>query len=397
MKIAFVGNMNNWFFSVVRLLRDRGVDAHLFMAGNEGMMFHPSFDTFDLDYRDYTHDLPVGDPLALHSVSPHAIRSALAPYDLVVGCGAMPAFAEKAGFPLDVFWAYGSDLMELPFRHPGLPRRDTLRAFADVRFFQRRGIRRSRAHVGIFELEHERALDRIGTQGVRTGIPVPPLYPKAFAPDRIAHTRKRSTWATEFERIRGGCDVLVYHAARHVWSSRTTPLNYKANDALLRGFARAQHAHPDVRMSMVCHEFGQDVLASKELCAQLGITRSVHWLPPMARKDVMCGVSQADIAATEFANSWNFSGVIAEALAVGVPVLQNRRDSDYPSKDLYPMLHATNADDIALRLSEYVAAPDAARAKGAAAGAWFQREIMQAPLDRWEALLNGMSRSPERR
>ncbi len=392
MKVAFVGNMNNWFFSVVRLLRDRGVDAHLFMAGNEGMMFHPSFDSFDLEYREYTHELPVGNPLFLHSVAPSDIRRVLAPYDFVVGCGAMPAYAEKAGFQLDVFWPYGSDLTELPFMRLGVPQRGSLRAFADVRFFQRRGIRRARAHVGMFELEHEQALDRIGTEGVRTGIPVAPLYPKDFMPEAIERTRKRSTWADEFAHVRASSDVLVYHASRQLWKSRTTPLNYKANDALFRGFANAQQARRDVRMSMICHEFGPDVQASKELCAELGIASNVHWLPPMARKDIMCGLSLADIAATEFANSWNFSGVIAEALAVGVPVMQHRRDENYSAKDLYPLLSAANDLEIFQRLTEFVDNPAPARKAAREAGAWFQKEIVNDPLARWEELFKQKSR-----
>lgn len=394
MRVAFIGNMNNWFFAHVRHLRDRGIDAHLFLTGDEGMIFDPSFDTFDLSHREYTHRVAMSDPLALFDVSPEHIKRTFQGFDVLVGCGAVPAYMANAGLRLDAFWPFGSDLTEYPFMRPRLPRRSELSAFLAFRRLQRKGIRQSRAYIGMYDKTHADALDRIGrTEGERSWLPVIPLYTPPFAPEAIESTRARSSWWPEFSRVRESADVVVYHAARHVWASRTTPLNRKANDRLLRAFARARRERPNVRMRLVTHEIGLDVTASRMLCAELGISDAVDWFPAMGRKDVMCGLAMADVAATEFAHSWNFSGVVGEALAVGVPVLQHRRDAEFPAEDLYPTLHACSEDEIVSQLKTCADSPDTLKSIGSEARSWFLKRIVDEPLQKWDGFLQSVRKS----
>lgn len=50
-KIACIGNMNHFMFSLVRFLRDEGLDAYLLLL-KEPDHFKPEMDTFDNSYKD---------------------------------------------------------------------------------------------------------------------------------------------------------------------------------------------------------------------------------------------------------------------------------------------------------------------------------------------------------
>ena len=60
MKIALIENMNNNHFALMRYLRDRGYDAHLFLSRGEGITslthFLPESDTFEIEkWEPYIH------------------------------------------------------------------------------------------------------------------------------------------------------------------------------------------------------------------------------------------------------------------------------------------------------------------------------------------------------
>ena len=56
MKIALVGNMNNNMFPLMKHLRSKGYDAHLFFSNqNLADHFHPKADTFFIEDLQYCH------------------------------------------------------------------------------------------------------------------------------------------------------------------------------------------------------------------------------------------------------------------------------------------------------------------------------------------------------
>ena len=57
-KVALIGNMNNNNFTLLRILRDNKIDAHLFLYSNE--TFQPQADTKNyLNWRSYIHNLNI--------------------------------------------------------------------------------------------------------------------------------------------------------------------------------------------------------------------------------------------------------------------------------------------------------------------------------------------------
>ncbi|MBL9110231.1 MAG: hypothetical protein JNM74_13195, partial [Myxococcales bacterium] len=83
MKVALLGNMNNIFFATARHLRAAGVDAHLFLFDDTPAHFHPSQDSFSLEYQSYTTQLPYGTWQTFAQTPRDAILDAVRGYDFL--------------------------------------------------------------------------------------------------------------------------------------------------------------------------------------------------------------------------------------------------------------------------------------------------------------------------
>lgn len=388
MRVLFVCNMNNHFFSVVRHLRDVGIEAHLLRLKGEPLHFHPSYDTFDLSYQAYTKAAPWGEPSLYSAVAPADIRRFLTRFPFIVGCGPTPAFMEAAGMRLDMFIPHGSDLAEMPFFRPSSPTRGAVSSVVRFPMAQRRGIRHARFNGGAYTPQFEETFAQIGAEGKREAFPIPPVYANDFNADRIDAFYGRSNWYEDFRKIRESNDVIVFHHSRHIWKSRATPISKKGNDKLIRGFAKAVAAHPDVRFGLVMLEYGPDVEPSMQLIRELGIEKNVHSFPLMARRELFVGISLADIVCGEFAISWNFGGTIIEGIAMAKPLLHYRDDSMYPEEERFPVMNVNTDEDIFRALSDYVVRPKHYQAMGREAHAWFKSYIVDRSMREFERVLS---------
>jgi glycosyltransferase involved in cell wall biosynthesis len=388
-RVALIGNMNNNFFAVCRYLRDRGVDAHLLLFDHETAHFGPAHDTFDLGYRAFTRQLGWGSNyLTVHA---SVVADDLAEFDFLIGCGPAPAFAWRAGRVLDLFIPYDSDIALLPFPRLVNPRIQA--AYLAQCVAQRRGIRA--APVLAMDMTND-ALEafykRLHYPGRRLRRGIPMLYTAEYGPDTIARYYDRTHWYHEFAAIRSRHDLVVFHHARHFWTSGPDPLGeYKANDILIRGLARFRETHPDVRACIVTLEYGPDASATRQLAEELGVAGDVYWFPLMSRKDLMVGLSLADMGCGEFGRSCLSCGTVYETLAMAKPLLHHREDAlyqaDYP--ELYPMLNVRTAGDVADAFASWAADPAGAAKMGRQGRDWLQRFAIEAPLAEYMALIRG--------
>ncbi len=388
MRVALVNNNNNIFFAMARHLRDRGMDVTLLIAAGESPHFHPSWDTFDLDYQAYTRDLSWGDPIAFDAVSASTIERSLEGFDKIVGCGAVPGFLHKIRRPLDVFVPYGSDLKELPFRPPGFHRRH-IRSLWQLPLAQRAGVRECPHIIGDPSPLISGPLASLGYRGTWHEVGLPMIYTPLYDPETILDHRDRSHWFYAIEKLRNEVDVLVFSHARHIWKGNVPPEWQKGNDKLFRGLRAAINARPDVRFGLVCLEYGPDVIPSKELVAELGLEDRVVWLPKTARKELMLGLAISDIGCGEFGESWLSCGTIYEVLAMGKPLLQRREDSLYTHAypELYPVWDVKTSDDVKRHLVSYADDPDAMRTRAKAGRKWLLEYSVKRPLDTIQRLL----------
>ena len=388
MRVACIGNMNNNYFSVTRFLRDRGIDADLLLLKNELAHFHPSTDTFDLDYQRYTKNLRWGDPFRFTKTDAAEVASDLRDYDFIVGCDTSPAFANKVNRRLDMFIPYGTDLFFHPFFRLVNPRHQ----YDNYMFgkSQRAAIENARFIVmDLTNDEAEETLKRLNVHGQRLVLGFPMVYTPIYNPQSISQFYDRSHWYHEFKRIRDAHDLVIFHHSRHSWKNSEDRFSWKGNDKLWRGFAQFVAAHPDVKAAIVTCERGVDVNETKRLTRELGLEDRVFWFPQMARKDVMVGLSLADVGSGEFNWSWLSCGTVYETLAMAKPLMHYRDDSLYRHhyQELYPLMNVHTEEEIAEALADYLRRPDYYRSMGEQGRAWFQRYAIDEPLDEYVRII----------
>lgn len=390
MKIGLIGNMNNNFFSLVRYLRDQKFDAHLYLFNNETIHFHPSSDTFNSDYQEYTHQLTWGSGKSFFHSTKRNIIADISDLDFIIGCGATPAFLSKIGRKLDIFAPYGSDIYVLPVFLKNIK---TFNPFLSI--YQRNGIENSR-YVLMDETNpnFESFITRLKFKGKRIKSAIPFIYHPVFNPDSIKSFYNQCHWYNEFMTIRENNDIVVFHHSSHFW--KTPPIDCwqgetKGNDKVIKGFARFVTQNKDINASLILFEYGPDVAESKKLINQLNISKNVIWFPVLSRKEIFAGISLADIGIGEVGLSYLSYGTIYEFICMGKPVMYRRDDELYSERypELFPMINVTNADQISVALNNYIQNPAKHQKMGMVSREWFLKYAINQPLNKITKIING--------
>jgi hypothetical protein len=389
--VALIGNMNNAHFSLVRYLRDRGVDAHLLLLDNELEHFGPASDTYAATALGFVHQLRWGSVLRYVTTRAEQIRRDLEPYDVLIGCGSAPAYCDKAGRALDVFVPFGGDIWTMLGRSDGNPLRRA--KYQPMVAGQERGIASARVvHMAPTNPMYEGQIARYAPRTERWTDPVPVIYDGTYGPDAQAAMESASAWTPRFSEVRASADILLFSSARHFWRCPPHHPAAKGTDRLFRGLARFRARNPGVRIVLATLEYGRQVDESKRLVNRLGLNESVRWFPAMDRKDLMVGLGMADIACGEFENSWIASGVLYEGLVMAKPILAYRDDSLYGEADRYPIMNAREPEEIAARLKAFAEDPPRHVAMGEAGRGWYASRVVAGTMQRYLALITGSER-----
>jgi glycosyltransferase involved in cell wall biosynthesis len=438
MKIAFVGNLNNNNFAMMRYFRDLGADAHLLLNSDDGQgtlsHFKPECDTWEIDrWRPFIHptsipnapiaglDLPLSWLMSgrafvrsqlgaqegwVPPVSRRQIRAAYAGYDRLVGSGITPAALHRAGRPLDLFYPYAMGVEYLRtgeftahFDDRGVGRASLYRAIARR---QAAGIRSARHVVNAEASVTEDVLREIGVTPVRMAIPM--VYNGNSGPRTEPNDQLKAA-LTAIDRS----DFTVMHHARMMWKRRkgftaeSWARENKNSDWLLRAFARLSAERPAQRPLLLLVEYGPDVEATRRLAQELGITDQIHWLPKMHRREIMFLLSKVSVACGEYYQVprmiWGGTGW--EALASGRPLLQGFNFAPGEFNSIYgypppPLLPVSNETDVYRHLLDMADNPGARAEMGTQAAAWFERYNGRGLAKQWLDLLTGVEGHPRR-
>jgi hypothetical protein len=386
-KVALLGNMNNNHFAVVRYLRGIGVDAHLLLTNFEQAHFHPKADTYDLEYMDYTHQLAWGTPQDFWRTSRGKIKSDLADYDILIGCGYVPAYCLKAGRPLDILVPYGGDIgvaLKYRFFFPHHIIREWL-----VTYYQRKSLSRQK----IIHLGNDYYYPRVSKHNPAAEMwdnIVPLVYEPEYSQNNRSGVFNSTHWFSEFRKVREQSEIMLFSSVRHVINLDHSEPAAKGTDILLRGIALFRSRNPKVKIHLVTMEYGQDVMASKALASDLGISDVIRWFPQMYRKDLMAGLSISDIAFGEFVHVWHSGGCIYESLVSGKPLVMKRSDrtNDASSgRNLFPVMEAHSPESIAQRIEQYLHSPNEFVECGKQGRRWYQKEV-EKTLERYLNYIN---------
>lgn len=371
MRVALIGNMNNNYFSLMRYLRDAGVDAELLLFADEINHFLPENDTWDIEkWRPYIKQTKInGGALGQYfKMSATDIRKEFEGYDYYIGCGFTPAYFYKAGMKLDLFTPYCVGI-EYTYRITKTKAVHYLKEKIEA-YYQIKGLKHNTKVVGTIDEESRIKAEKIGVK--TQSLPLLMIYNKEQA-------RGDDEFITAtIQKFNQHYPVVFSHVSHFPEGSRTWEI--KRNDILVKGFADFAK-QTDANPLLVLFNYGEAVDASKALLAELGIEDKVMWLPIMSRKKIMRLLEHVHFGGGEFGGAvWGGTGW--EFMAKGVPFFQfvDMPDSVFEANTgmkMPPFFNTNNSAEISRLLETYTSDKAKLTANGQALKAWFDKEAGQ--------------------
>ena len=378
-KIALLGNMNNNFFAICRYLIDYGYDAKLFIFDYEAKIkhFHPSADSYDDEWKKFTHTLPWGSPITFLQTRKKTLINFFSEFDILIGCGHAPAFAQKAGRKLDIFAPHGSDLNHVPHLK-GLSAKQLVH-YVTIGRNQRKGIVNSE---NVFSDKlHEKQEIKIEKLGLRIRYfsAIPSIYIPQYKGLKVDSSEPQ---LKKMLQIKKENDLIIFHHSRHSWCNPKDKIALKGNNILFEGVADFKKKYPNINIVIITFEYGDEVLQTKRLVKDLNIEDTIFWFPLYPRKKIMEMMSFADIVTGQFYRSFITYGTIIEGMVMSKTIMHRRDDSLYAKdyKELYPMIHASSVEDVVIGLEEYVANPKKYVKMGKESNKWMRKYVIDRPL-----------------
>lgn len=371
MRVALIGNMNNNYFSLMRYLRDAGVDAELLLFADELNHFLPENDTWDIDkWKPYIKQTKInGGALGQYfKMSATDIRKEFEGYDYYIGCGYTPAYFYKAGMKLDLFTPYCVGI-EYTYRITKTKPVHYLKEKVEA-YYQIKGLKHNTKVVGTIDEESRIKAEKIGVK--TESLPLLMIYNKE-------QTKGDDEFLTAtIQKFNQHYPVVFSHVSHFPKGSRTWEI--KRNDILIKGFADFAK-QTDTNPLLVLFNYGEAVEASKALTAEFGITDKVLWLPIMSRKKIMRLLEHVHFGGGEFGGAvWGGTGW--EFMAKGVPFFQfvDMPDSVFEANTgmkMPPFFNTNNSAEISRLLETYTSDKAKLTANGQALKAWFDKEAGQ--------------------
>ena len=382
MKIALVDNMNNNFFAFARYLRDLGLDVYLYTIPQTSMdHFLPEADTFkDIKSLSYIKSFPCSMKKGWLFFPKRKIKQEFESYDFIISSGVSSAFLNKAGLVSDIIMPYGSDLYDIPFRKFKLSFSiyKMIRGYfeSERSYHQRQAYYKTRllSSDDGYEIFFE-ALKKLNLKSNNFGCPM--LYNR----EGINTKENIQLWS-----FLGQYDFIVFNHARQHWKSYNVGLKdfekfggLKANNKLIKAFANFVKVSKYKKPILILFEYGNDVDESKELIEILGVKDFVKWMPKMNRRNILYGLSKANLATNAFReNMLDIGGVCFEAISVGVPLINNCQDSNNNQNHKFynsPMIHALSEEDIFNIFIDYEINPKKYEEIGKKSKEWFDDHL----------------------
>lgn len=312
--------MNNNFFSLMRYLRDTGLDAELLMFADESEHFLPENDTWEINkWSQYIRKTNLrNSEIGFFDTSVDEILKELFGYDFYIGCGISPAYLYKAGIGLDIMipYAYGIEFFGAHKFNIFHPVRELI--FQAAKLYQKKGIRKNckLCITTDYSSKQKSSLDILGIKTITSGIPMIYFNESPW----LEGLNEKLKDIISFFKSR---DFVLFSHVSHKWKKipKEWLVDFKRNHILIEGFAEYIKYKKSNNPLLVLFEYGYDVNNSKMLIKDLEIEEYVLWLPQMSRKEIMVLLDYADIGGGELGGAlWGGTGW--EFISKGIPFFQ---------------------------------------------------------------------------
>jgi len=348
MRVAFIGNMNNNHFAMMRYFHDLGVEAHLFKFANELDHFQPESDTYFIEkWKFYIHqtDIIDGDIKQLYFLKKKNLYSLFKGYDFYIGNGLSPYYLAKAGIPLHLFLPYSIGI-EYTYR---IYKKTVLDVFKEfyIKCLQENAIKKN---VSIICTTEELTIDKSISLGIRTErLSIPMVYFENIQNQNWPITDEIKNKILNF-------DFKIFSHVSHI-DHENKIYKTKRNDILIISFAKYLKNNPNHNSVLILLEYGNDVEYTKKLIKENGIEFNVIWLPKMTRKDLMFIIDKIDIGASEF-GGYTWGGTGWEFLCMGKLFFHyihfnKSQIENIMSAPLPPFINSNDSEVISEKLSYY--------------------------------------------
>lgn len=358
MKVGFIGNANNYPFTLAQSMRRLGVEVR-FLVTSIAPLDRPEarFGADAVSYGDWAFDLA---PMySWDSVLPTPKRTRaqelLRDCDAIVANGVMIALAARQDKPLFVICS-GSDLEMAA--NP---------AYLGEICNEGRGDLRSRLRSEVKRWLYRRLIpaQRAGFRkaaGLEYALPgILPHGDELLRDIGVDDSRRFAFMLTDLEKVPktplpDNERLRILCVARLNWCNPLPPgfsvLDNKRTDILLNGVAEFKRQSSE-EFELVLPTKGLHVAETRHLVEQLGLSENTVWLPEQTQAEFMKEMQAADIIADHFGEGAIGMGA-RDAIALGRPVIANGKPEIHRAflGEPLPIFQAQRPDEIAAALLE---------------------------------------------
>lgn len=347
MKIALIGNQNNNNFALARYLKDFKHDVTLFLTDFEIDKFHPSSDTFDENYLQYTKKLKWGSPDSFKKTTKEEIIEDLKGYDFYIATGLIPAYFYKAGMRIDIFIPHGADIwVWTKYKITSLKK---LINHNKIIYSQRKGLSMVKIiHAPDLYIEYEKRIKIISGSSERWRNFVPMFY----TPEYIGMEKRKTeelNYKNKFDAVRDKSQILMIFPSR-INKNEGNGVSGKGIEILIDAIGLLGEENIK-KVKIIVFEYGRNIKEMKEKIISQKCENVFEWFPAMQRKELMYGMQLADVVLGQFGpQKWIQNGVLTEALALGKPIITARDEEYVKDIDIYWALNANNKEELARQI-----------------------------------------------
>ncbi|EAY29761.1 glycosyltransferase [Microscilla marina] len=333
MKIAFLGNVANNFYVIVKALRQHSdIDAHLYLGKTVDYQERPENEDPELknNYPTWIHSYENWDAKNLLKFWDKKLPKELSTYDAVVLSSVYVGLAPSIKTQT-IFFVTGGDLTVTPFPYQfsflykSIPKK--LKAVF-LGQFQKRGIKKVNNIWTQPFFPFKNALQKLSVQEEQVKHIYFPLIidTDVFKEDKTAHSLPDHN----IKKIADHFNFVLFHPSRLMINPNPNLKEtgqWKQNDLLLKAFAHfiKKNNIKDASIAMPDRTASPDVDTAKQLIQDLGIEQNVVWLKAnnpegFTRNELIKFYSIADVVSDDFGIGW-FGSIVLEAFAIGKPVV----------------------------------------------------------------------------